>query len=273
MFCEQCGTELEPEARFCQNCGSRVVIEGAQLSSSESVQRSSVGRLDRLPRKLLSGTLVVLVLAGTLVWFFKGSISGSRPEDHFNEAGTKQEIKGLSRSEAAEIIAKERFPRPVHVDVYSTFHVEADTSDVCRKDPIAALQTEGLIVCSMGPPNVPGFNFSNSVTVQLTEKGKKYVLTREGRRLGGSLYLFGGTLLGRDYKQVVRGCETKFLKVTGINLIEFGQKTAVAEYDWTYGNPTSFGRLSVGGKCKKELGKVQKDKAEFVLYDDGWRLK
>lgn len=44
MFCEQCGAELEPEARFCSTCGRQVAFEHDDLSDRNmfTINRSGV---------------------------------------------------------------------------------------------------------------------------------------------------------------------------------------------------------------------------------------
>ncbi|MGH8580555.1 MAG: zinc-ribbon domain-containing protein [Gammaproteobacteria bacterium] len=69
MFCEQCGAELEPDARFCSTCGKQLEDEGAPFSVQHVLQTIPTWRLRLLSRKrLIAGSLVGLVLSGAVLW-------------------------------------------------------------------------------------------------------------------------------------------------------------------------------------------------------------
>lgn len=84
MYCSQCGSEIRPGERFCQNCGApqaaqqaadlSAVLRGAQEFSYAAAEEVSLESLSETPS--LSQDFVVtrerfnLILGGTLLWGF-----------------------------------------------------------------------------------------------------------------------------------------------------------------------------------------------------------
>lgn len=127
------------------------------------------------------------------------------------------------------------------------------------------MQTQGLI--RIYPSKHDGSGKPLEVT-ELTEKGKKYLLSMYQRPSGEFIY-------------TVKLCQAKFLRVTGIAKNQ--PSLARVEYEWTYDNFTPFATayISTGAQlrsgdisnvCVKELQVPHNDALYFQLYDDGWRL-
>lgn len=45
MFCEECGAQLEPGARFCENCGTSVPQENISVASANTEPQHQLYRL------------------------------------------------------------------------------------------------------------------------------------------------------------------------------------------------------------------------------------
>jgi len=112
------------------------------------------------------------------------------------------------------------------------------------------LENEGLVVVQ----KTQSLKDVGKPLVSFTEKAKPYLLP----------------LSAKDKEldvQKVKIAEEVIEDVTGVQMLE-GDKKAVVEYTTTYKNATPFSKvhqLDVNGK--------KTHKANFVLYDDGWRLE
>lgn len=117
----------------------------------------------------------------------------------------------------------------------------------------------------------------NVVIVELTDKGKQYLVGDETQLLRGMR------------RVTLKFCEKQFNEVTGIVMLEAPVKMATVEYTWKLANPTVFETvteqalagetLTMDGKTAKvpkhlgvcESTKTNPAKAVLKLYDDGWR--
>lgn len=242
MFCEQCGAELEADARFCAMCGRQVEKDGgADVGLPKSISDLRIGVLKK---GVIPALLVVLGLGGVLFWMFR------------EESKTE-----LSRSKAEKLIVEhEKFPLPGIVGMFTDAYAMTRNVD---DTVIKALQDEGLI------------------EHRPEQKYKEFKLTGKGE-----IFLIGDTSRNPLF---VKGCEIKFLKVTGITTAEIGFKGANVEYEWTFDNPTPFASLGWHGHsstlpsysrrhsgksrfpCRDEIGVPRQGMITFRLYDDGWR--
>lgn len=68
MFCEQCGAELEQNARFCGMCAMQVANEGAHTSGQGVLHGVAGRRVSLLQVGLIAALFGVLILAGALWW-------------------------------------------------------------------------------------------------------------------------------------------------------------------------------------------------------------
>lgn len=274
MFCEQCGAELEPDARFCSTCGKQV---------QRVVQGISSGRVGRSSRQwVIAGSLVMLVLSGALFWVFRsegvdipdGNSQLTR-EHAQNVVRTPQSgrdlgqealrtgsatgsSKDLTRDLAARMIVQHKgYPKPVEGQIdENTFY---DVWDGGIRSPEKELEQRGLIKTRDDCTRSQNTCY---VVIELTDEGKKYFIRREQ--------------FGSGPKMVVKTCEETFLRVTGILPAPLGFAEAKVEYEITYDNPTPFSsaRPYGGGRpCRDELAVTNKRGAYFQLYDDGWRIK
>lgn len=112
-----------------------------------------------------------------------------------------------------------------------------------------------------------GLEDSGLLTVQRTQKlddvGKPLIsFTQKAEP-----YLIPQTKEDRDDKiQRVKIADEVLQEVTGIQ-VKDGGKQATVEFKTAFENITPFSVLS-----KSELDKEKTKKANFVLYDDGWRI-
>jgi hypothetical protein len=269
MFCEQCGADLEQDARFCGMCGAKV----GNGATNISVQLLSRGISDRRVRLLqiglIAAVVVVVALGGALFW-----IAGSEKVDVTDVAknlnGVNQEsgtevkeglLEGtllgkhtaasteLSRAQAAELIQRAKgYPQMRTVWFHKVTHLSPKT----YAERYKPLVEKGLFSMQEKPGTDMMFgkvikNYSNNVG----PKGRPYFVNEDSNVFR------------------VKTCELKFLEVTGILPVEEGARV---EYTWTYANPTPFAGIG-SDPCLAYLNKPQRGEAHFQLYDDGWRLE
>lgn len=247
MYCEQCGAELEPSARFCSTCGTGVTSE----EHNTSVPSSSMRR-KALAAAVLGG---IVVFGGILFW---ASLS-NRSDLVLDAQGTRGvalNSKELTRDIAARMLLEhEGYPKPVEGNIREkSFYTYREG----LRNPEKELEQRGVIKTRHDCTRLgPSWN-SCDVMIALTDEGKKY---------------FIGT---RDYgstkEMVVKACEETFLRVTGILPVQHGFTGTIVEYEITYDNPTPFSSLN-DRSCRDSLGKPTSRTATFGLYDDGWRIQ
>lgn len=246
MFCEQCGAELEPEARFCSTCGKPVGNEGAQFSLQHFLQTVPTWWVGLLRHKwLLAGPLVLLVLGGTLFWIF-----GSEEVDIANENSplTTEHAQNVVRNSPSE---------------------NGDVLDVVNgKSQLSRERTENLI------RNSPQFQElrtkiylqSGGLEKGVEQKmwahyGSNYRLTEKTRTIVSQVTDFYITLLKPAGEPSVH--------VTGIaDANPFGAgATSIkeAQFSWAYTDLPSV--------IKRFASRGGTGEGYFRLYDDGWRLE
>lgn len=270
MYCEQCGAELEPNARFCSMCGSQVGEAGAESSGQEIPQ----GVADRHPRILKSGLIaglvvVVLVLGGTVLWTLRSEKAHLTDDGNSLNAVTQESKTELSRNKAEKMIGEHnKFPIPVRVllEKRKRGAMKPDDVDKFNRSIYGTLKGQGFIEYSFSQAEWMSWTRDatwQKVDIRITERAKDFLVEEE------------------PYHYELKGCEKQLLKVSGVAPIEFGFKGAQVEYEWTYDKPTPFAslplyergkRASMSYPCIEGLGVPQKGGITFKLYDDGWRL-
>ena len=69
MYCEQCGAELEQDARFCSACGKQAAFEHDDSVGQQYVHDKPTWRVRLSSRKwIIAASVTALVLGGTLFW-------------------------------------------------------------------------------------------------------------------------------------------------------------------------------------------------------------
>lgn len=117
-------------------------------------------------------------------------------------------------------------------------------------------QNDGLLKITPIDAKI-GFLSSLRCNIEPTDKGKSFVVGYNSQDPLG-------------HRALVKGADIKVIDVTGITKPSdmFGQKYCVANYTYKL-QPTPFGKVFLS---KNKLDKIHMGNAEFVLYDDGWRL-
>lgn len=153
--------------------------------------------------------------------------------------------KELSRDEAFKMIKQNnQFPKLIDYDVYSS------DPAVAKEAVDAGLEKEGLVTVQrtqkLGDVGKP--------LIQFTSKAQPFLLaTPEKDRA--------------IYVQKVKLADEDLVEVRGIKTKEDG-KQAVAEYTTAYKNVSGFSALT-----KVNFNQLATRKANFALYEDGWRLE
>ncbi|WP_207428928.1 hypothetical protein [Pedobacter sp. SYSU D00535] len=137
-----------------------------------------------------------------------------------------------------------------HQSQSATYNIFVSDPMYAKRMLDAGLESEGLLTVqrtqSLGDAGKPLITF--------TERGKTYLVpqTEEDKK---------------DNIQRVKIADEAIEEVTGIQMSD-GDKKAVVEYTTSYKNVTPFAKLS-----KRKLDEKGSHKANFVLYDDGWRMQ
>lgn len=248
MYCEQCGAELEHDARFCSTCGKPVGDESAQFSLQHVLQ--TVPRWVGLLRHkwLIAGPLALLILSGALFWMFRSeevdiaNQNTQRNREHTqnivrnppSESGDVLDVVNgksqLSRGSAENFIRNAPEFQALRTIVY--FHSEGLKKGVDQKMWIE-----------------PGFHAGTLYN--------GYFVTEKARTIASNVSY---SSLG-----LVTPAEVPSLEITGIaDAMSFagavpGMKEA--EFTWSYGDlPPAIKRFASRGGTGK---------AHFRLYDDG----
>ena len=137
-----------------------------------------------------------------------------------------------------------------HQSQSATYNIFVSDPTYAKRMLDAGLESEGLLTVqrmqTLGDAGKPLITF--------TERGKAFLVpqTEEDKK---------------DNIQRVKIADETVEEVTGIQMLD-GDKKAVVEYTTSYKNVTPFAKLS-----KRKLDEKENQKADFVLYDDGWRVK
>lgn len=249
MYCEQCGAELEDDARFCSTCGKPVGDEGAQFSLQHVLQTVPTWWVGLLRHKwLIAGPLVLLVLGGTLFWMF-----GSEEVDSANDNSplTTERAQNVVRNSPSE---------------------NGDVLDVVNgKSQLSRERTENLI------RSLPQFQelrtkiYLHSVGLKkgIEQKmwanysyyGVNYGVTEKTRTIVSQV--------AGNYITLLKPAGEPSVHVTGIaDANPFGAgATSIkeAQFSWAYTDLPSV--------IKRFASRGGTGKGYFRLYDDGWRLE
>lgn len=114
MYCEQCGAEVEKDARFCTTCGKRLgegdvsrVGNGATNMSGQLLSRGSSDRRARLLQGgLIAAVVLVAALAGGLLWMASSAKIDITTVTGRSDSVTQESKTELSRSMAERIIVE-----------------------------------------------------------------------------------------------------------------------------------------------------------------------
>jgi hypothetical protein len=151
----------------------------------------------------------------------------------------------LTREEAFRLIQQDKnYPKAIDYDLY------CGDPKYARKAIDAGLDTQGLVTVQrtqkLGEVGNPLIHF--------TDKAKPYLLPTPSNDQSSNI-------------QKVKVAEEDLVEVTGINTGTSG-KDAVVEYTTAYRDLTPFSVL-MATNFKQQATR----KANFALYDDGWKLE
>ncbi len=151
----------------------------------------------------------------------------------------------LSREKAFSLINEAmKFPRVIDYDVYSS------DPEFAKMAIDKGLEKEGLVIVQrtqkLGDVGKPLVEFTSKAQPYLQPTSKKDKAI---------------------HVQKVKLADEDLVGVTGIKITEDG-KQAVAEYTTAYKNVSGFSALT-----DVNFNKTAIHKANFTLYDDGWRLE
>lgn len=204
-------------------------------------------------------TLIViasLVFSSSAIAQTRGKVRAKRPV----AATPANAINGLTRAKAAQMIIKaEGLPRTVTVQIWKRYPKDARHDDwgVCMvvsdkqfsdravQEQLNKLVDMGLITIGEQTTREAPCTYTWA-TISLTDAGRSNLLTE-----------YEGVYYMKAY-------EIAFGEVTGIQFVE-NSMFAVVEFTLKAVNQTSFGLDAP----KQPWGM----KANFALYDDGWRIK
>lgn len=156
------------------------------------------------------------------------------------------ESKELSREEAASAIKKEmKYPIVLDFDVYRAEPTQA------RLAFDSNLEEEGFVIVQ----RTQELKDIGKPMIDFSEKAKPFLLQTSDDALA-------------QHIQKVKLADEDFVEITGIKTGDDG-KTAVVEYTTSITNISPFSAL-LPRKLKKT---TTTNKANFVLYDDGWRIE
>lgn len=151
----------------------------------------------------------------------------------------------LSRDKASSLIKEAmKYPRVIDYDVYSS------DPEFAKMAIDKGLEKEGLVTVQrtqkLGDVGKP--------LVEFTSKAQPYLLPTPEKDKA-------------IHVQKVKLADEDLVEVTGIKIMEDG-KQAVAEYTTSYKNVSGFSALT-----DINFSKSATHKANFSLYEDGWRLE
>ena len=267
MFCEQCGAELEQDARFCARCGKQVGDE-----STHPPGRHVVGIIPTIGRAglpkfkwLILVPIVALILVGALSWLFR-----SETVDVLDAVnGTSQLNRSDLSREKAEAAIRKRLEPALSALREGTMSMKLSVKGTTF-DPERDINQASVALNR----NLERFE---GVHVDLPRRLKEEVITigYAGKRAADSL---GGVPSSyRYYYRISRGsrcgegcvnqegvfidANRQLLSVTGIRVV--GETSRIAEFEYKLVPPA----WAAGAES------THNGEARFALYDDGWHLE
>jgi hypothetical protein len=151
----------------------------------------------------------------------------------------------LSREEASRII-KESMKYPIVID----YDIYCSDPEAAKKVIDAGLEKEGLVTVQ----RTQKLSDAGKPLIEFTSKAQSYLLPTAERDKA-------------IHVQKVKLADEDFIEVTGIKTMEDGKK-AVAEYTTAYKNVSGFSALT-----DINFNQSHTRKANFALYDDGWKAE
>ena len=153
--------------------------------------------------------------------------------------------KELSREEASKIIRQEmQYPTIVDYDIFCSDPVFA------KKVIDAGLEEKGFVTVH----RTQKLEDIGKPLIEFTDKAKPFLLPTPEKDKAIQV-------------QKVKLADEDLIEVTGVKATEDG-KQAVAEYTTAYKNVSGFSALT-----DINFNKTATRKANFALYDDGWKLE
>lgn len=137
-----------------------------------------------------------------------------------------------------------------HQSQPATYNIFVSDPTYAKRMLDAGLETEGLLTVQ----RTQNLDDAGKPLITFTEKGNAYLVPQTEKDK-------------KDNIQRVKIADQAIGEVTGIHMLD-GDKKAVVEYTTSYKNVTPFAKLS-----KRKLDEKENRKADFVLYDDGWRIE
>jgi hypothetical protein len=144
--------------------------------------------------------------------------------------------EGLSRDKAKRMIIEQIKPQEQLVVSFSHLPLGSGLSE----SELSEAEKQGLLKVGQIQSN-----WRKEITI--TDEGKKYLISKEGTNC------------------TVKIVEVHFGEITGIIS---GGKHATVEFTQIFKNVTPFGKI-----MRFKEGKIYPKSAEFLLYDDGWRIQ
>ncbi|MFD2163025.1 hypothetical protein ACFSJU_11530 [Paradesertivirga mongoliensis] len=150
----------------------------------------------------------------------------------------------LDREKALKLLQENHQSQP------ATYKIFVSDPAYAKRMLDAGLESDGLLTVQ----RTQDFSDSGKPLISFTEKGEAYMVsqTEEDKK---------------DNIQRVKIADQAIEEVTGIQMLD-GDKKAVVEYTTSYRNVTPFAKLS-----KRKFDEKENHKADFLLYDDGWRVE
>lgn len=153
--------------------------------------------------------------------------------------------KELTREEAFRLIQRGKgYPKTIDYDLY------CGDPKYAKQVIDAGLETMGFVSVE----RTQKLGEVGNPLIHLTDKAKPYLLPTPASDQSGNI-------------QKIKVADEDLIEVTGVNTGTSG-KDAVVEYKTAYKNLTPFSVL-VGTNFKQQATR----KANFTLYDDGWKLE
>jgi predicted nucleic acid-binding Zn ribbon protein len=101
MFCTACGKELQPEQKFCSNCGSQATSEDSTNDQNEI--NSSLNPSSSTKKNSSVSTWVTLAIAGLVVFVFLSAAFSSGSEEDDSSGLFEENSSPSQSSKSAEI--------------------------------------------------------------------------------------------------------------------------------------------------------------------------
>lgn len=179
----------------------------------------------------------------------------------------------LSRSTAKQLLLEAKIERQIHGKFYSGLVIPKDitkpSSDKLRESDYKLLNNNGVIKATLFFESPFGDIFLISIPANIKER---YVLStkkdHDWKELGKTYRKLKSQV---TYKHEVSLADVKLGNILGITKLSEnnGQRVCYAEFELLMINKSPFADVMLAKHLKESPAKY---KAQFVLYDDGWKL-